>query len=61
MPLEKAISRRLSIKDNYDSQTDVLWEPVLKVLGGSYGYSALARAIFRGGHLREFNFGVRLE
>lgn len=45
MPLEKAISRRLSIKDNYYSQTDVPWELILKVLGGSYGYSALGRTV----------------
>jgi len=45
MPLEKSISRRLSIKTDYYSQTKVPWELVLKVLWGSYGYSSVGRNV----------------
>ena len=45
IPLEKSISRRLSIKGDYYSQTNVPWELVLKVLWGSYGHSATGRTV----------------
>lgn len=45
MPLEKSISRRLSIKGDYYSQTNVPLGLVLKVLWSSHGHSTTGRTV----------------